>query len=58
MPDWPNFLGAGHVLERGDAIFFKADAPHEYANEGQDEAVAYLVTTSPATESRHSGERT
>jgi transcriptional regulator with XRE-family HTH domain len=50
--------GERHVLERGDAIFFKADAPHEYANEGQDEAVAYLVTTSPATESRHSGERT
>jgi hypothetical protein len=47
--------GERHVLERGDAIFFKADAPHEYANEGQDEARAYLVTTSPATEIRDSG---
>ena len=37
--------GERHTLERGDAIFFGADAPHEYANEGAHDARAYLVTT-------------
>lgn len=31
------------VLGAGDAIFFEADLPHEYANPGDVEAVMYLV---------------
>jgi transcriptional regulator with XRE-family HTH domain len=42
--------GERHTLERGDAIFFGADAPHEYANEGSDDVRAYLVTMTRAAE--------
>jgi transcriptional regulator with XRE-family HTH domain len=42
--------GERFTLERGDAIFFGADAPHEYGNEGEDEVRAYLVTTTRAVE--------
>jgi transcriptional regulator with XRE-family HTH domain len=37
--------GARHVLGRGDAIVFEADAPHAYRNGGDDEAVMFLVMT-------------
>ncbi|MGC4086518.1 MAG: XRE family transcriptional regulator [Polyangiaceae bacterium] len=39
-------LGAGDLrftLQKGDAIFFKADVAHEYHNPGDVEAVIYLV---------------
>ncbi|WP_119067622.1 helix-turn-helix domain-containing protein [Rubrobacter indicoceani] len=32
-----------HLLERGDALTFKADVPHEFGNIGVGEAVYYLV---------------
>jgi quercetin dioxygenase-like cupin family protein len=38
-------------LHTGDAIFFGADVPHEYGNDGSAEARAYLVVTCPARES-------
>ena len=34
-----------HELAEGDAIVFGADRPHVYRNEGDGEAVAYLVMT-------------
>lgn len=37
--------GERHLLERGDAIWFEADAPHAYRNPGRLEAVLYLVMT-------------
>lgn len=36
-----------HRLSAGDAIFFSADAPHCYRNQGAIEATAYLVMTYP-----------
>jgi transcriptional regulator with XRE-family HTH domain len=41
-----------HRLHAGDAIFFGADVPHEYGNDGSDEARAYLVVSCPARELR------
>jgi transcriptional regulator with XRE-family HTH domain len=39
-------VGKGcHRLGVGDAIFFEADAPHEYQNLGSEEVLAYLVMT-------------
>jgi transcriptional regulator with XRE-family HTH domain len=35
--------GEDHRLEIGDAIFFAADGPHRYANDGAGPARAYLV---------------
>ncbi len=37
--------GARHTLTTGDAILFEADAPHAYRNDGNTEAVMYLVMT-------------
>jgi transcriptional regulator with XRE-family HTH domain len=37
--------GARHVLGRGDAIVFEADAPHAYRNAGEGEAIMFLVMT-------------
>jgi transcriptional regulator with XRE-family HTH domain len=34
-----------HALSEGDAVFFVADVPHEYANRGSVETVMYLVMT-------------
>lgn len=34
-----------HRLTKGDAIQFEADAPHEYRNPSNEEAVIYLVMT-------------
>lgn len=34
-----------HRLDKGDAIQFAADAPHEYRNPSDEEAVIYLVMT-------------
>ena len=34
-----------HELATGDAIQFEADAPHEYRNPSDEEAVIYLVMT-------------
>ena len=34
-----------HRLAKGDAIQFEADAPHEYRNPSNEEAVIYLVMT-------------
>jgi transcriptional regulator with XRE-family HTH domain len=36
---------ARYLLATGDAIQFEADAPHEYRNPGDSEAVIYLVMT-------------
>jgi quercetin dioxygenase-like cupin family protein len=33
-----------HLLP-GDAIYFRADVPHVYANPGDEETLAYLVMT-------------
>jgi quercetin dioxygenase-like cupin family protein len=33
-----------HLLP-GDAIYFRADVPHVYANPGAEETLAYLVMT-------------
>ncbi|AKF05633.1 Transcriptional regulator [Sandaracinus amylolyticus] len=41
-------IGVGserHRLEPGDAIQFVADVPHTYENDGDDDAVLYLVMT-------------
>lgn len=32
-------------LPAGDAVYFRADVPHTYANPGEEEVVAYLVMT-------------
>ncbi len=37
--------GVVHQLETGDAMLFRADAPHVYRNVGKAEAVLYLVMT-------------
>lgn len=37
--------GTVHRLETGDAMLFRADAPHIYRNVGKAEAVLYLVMT-------------
>jgi mannose-6-phosphate isomerase-like protein (cupin superfamily) len=37
--------GERFVLNKGDAIFFNADVPHEYHNPGDVESVMYLVMT-------------
>jgi len=37
--------GARHSLATGDAILFEADSPHAYRNDGNTEAVMYLVMT-------------
>lgn len=34
-----------HQMAKGDAIQFEADAPHEYRNPSNEEAVIYLVMT-------------
>ena len=34
-----------HGLDAGDAIFFAADVPHEYCNDGGEDALLYLVVT-------------
>jgi transcriptional regulator with XRE-family HTH domain len=44
--------GERHRLDAGDAIFFYADVPHEYWNEGVREARAYLVMTYERAERR------
>jgi transcriptional regulator with XRE-family HTH domain len=44
--------GERHRLEPGDAIFFYADMPHEYLNEGAREARACLVMTYERAERR------
>jgi transcriptional regulator with XRE-family HTH domain len=38
-----------HVLGRRDAIVFRADVPHVYANPGDEETVLYLVMTYATT---------
>jgi transcriptional regulator with XRE-family HTH domain len=37
--------GERHHLDAGDAIVFDADCPHEYRNDGDGEAIMYLVMT-------------
>jgi transcriptional regulator with XRE-family HTH domain len=37
--------GEKHALAAGDALFFEADVPHQYANRGDKPAVVYLVMT-------------
>jgi transcriptional regulator with XRE-family HTH domain len=37
--------GARHLLAKGDALLFEADAPHSYRNRSRERAVAYLVMT-------------
>lgn len=37
--------GERHHLDAGDAILFDADCPHEYRNDGEGEALMYLVMT-------------
>lgn len=35
--------GEEHLLEKGDAVYFEADAPHRFDNAGEDECAYYLV---------------
>jgi quercetin dioxygenase-like cupin family protein len=44
--------GERHGLDAGDAIFFAADVAHEYRNDGDDEALVYLVVTYERREAR------
>jgi transcriptional regulator with XRE-family HTH domain len=37
--------GAGHDLERGDAVTFDADLPHHFENPGREEARFYAVVS-------------
>jgi transcriptional regulator with XRE-family HTH domain len=36
-----------HSLRRGDAIYFGADCPHDYANDGTEDVSAYVVSVPP-----------
>jgi quercetin dioxygenase-like cupin family protein len=46
--------GESHHLYTDDAIFFGADSPHEYRNDGDETAQAYLVMTYERSEARSS----
>ncbi len=46
--------GERHSLRKGDALYFGADSPHEYLNDGTEETSAYLVTTAPSGSARSS----
>jgi transcriptional regulator with XRE-family HTH domain len=46
--------GERHHLYEDDAIFFGADSPHEYRNDGEEAARAYLVMTYDRSEPRSS----
>jgi transcriptional regulator with XRE-family HTH domain len=46
------FRGERYCLQTGDAIFFDADSPHEYVNDGPEDARAYVVTSNSAADHR------